>query len=133
MKEKQEYLIEIRRTLLPYILLCLASCIGAYLGGKPQVMLGLFVGMVVGVVYFLMMSSRVQKSLELPVHKAVWYMRSGWVIRVAFILMVFIATLHYSQLNFPAVLAGFFLLHFAILFHPLVMVLRLKGNGSKEK
>lgn len=133
MKEKQEYLIEIRRTLLPYILLCLASCVGAYLGGKLQVMLGLFEGMVVGVVYFLMMSSRVQKSLELPMQKAVWYMRIGWFIRVAFVLMVFIATLRYSQVDFPALLAGFFLLHFAILVRPLLMVLRLKSNASKGK
>lgn len=122
----QEYVLEIRRTVVPYLLFGMINCIGVVFAGKPGLLPGLMLGIAAGVVYFLMMSRRVKKSAELSVSRAVWHMRIGWIVRFGFVIVIFIVSFNHPHIDIWATFTGFFLLHVVIVFNAIVMALKQK-------
>ena len=65
-----------------------------------------------------------KKSIELPVAKAVSSMRTGWLIRLSFIVLMFVLAARLQQINLWSAVAGLFSLHAVLLFNAVVFIIR---------
>lgn len=123
----EEYLGHVRRvSLYAAILGCLAAG-GTLAGGQLRPASGLLVGTVASLIYFWLMSYRVLRSAALPPHKAVGYMRGGWLVRLSFITLVLALCTALPGVSFPAVVAGLFVVQAAELLDAAV----LAGRGAR--
>ncbi|MDR3592253.1 MAG: ATP synthase subunit I [Negativicutes bacterium] len=120
----QEFTIEVKRTLgqIAALLALLAGC--SWLMGHAAAIPGLFLGGAASAVYFLLMSYRIRRSAALPPAKAVAYMRSGWMVRLSFIVLILILSLKIPQINFAAAVAGLFSLQIVVVFNAILIVAR---------
>lgn len=130
----QEYFIEVRRTLVRLVLwgiaASLAMCAAGYGGFVP----GFAVGVTASIVYYILMCYRVRKCAELPVPKAVAYMRAGWLVRLCFIVLVLALSVRLPGVNFWASVAGLFSLHAVMVINAAVLIIKgvLKMAESKQ-
>lgn len=98
--------------------------------------LGFIVGAGASIVYFILMSYRILKSLEVMPSKAVSYMRAGWLIRLIFVILVLILALKIPDIHFLAAIVGLFSLQFIIVLEAALFVSRhytSKGANSVRK
>ncbi|WP_312420416.1 ATP synthase subunit I [Anaerospora hongkongensis] len=98
--------------------------------------LGFIVGAGASIVYFILMSYRILKSLEVMPSKAVSYMRAGWLIRLIFVILVLILALKIPGIHFLAAIVGLFSLQFIIVLEAALFVSRhytSKGANSVRK
>lgn len=120
----QELLLEVKRTLF-YITVWGALVIAAmYYAGQSYLISGFIFGIICSMVYYLLMSYRVKKSIELPVAKAVSSMRTGWLIRLSFIVLMLVLAAKLQQINLWSAVAGLFSLHAVLLFNAVVYIIR---------
>jgi hypothetical protein len=120
----QEFTIQVKRTLwqMAALLALLTGC--AWLTGHAAALPGLFLGGVASALYFLLMSYRVRRSAVLPPEKAVAYMRSGWLVRLSFVVLVLILSLKIRQIDFAAAVVGLFSLQIVVFFNAVLIVAR---------
>lgn len=104
----QDFALEIKRTLYQLAIWAIVTSLGAYLAGYPQWIPGLLTGVAASMLYFLQLCYRVRKSADMPISKAVTYMRIGWLLRLGFILLILIISVHTAWINFWAAVAGLF-------------------------
>lgn len=124
----QEYIIQVRRTLLQMGLLVVLLAVGAVGTGHTLVVPGLLLGTLGSSVYFLLMCFRVKRSATLSPEAAVVYMRSGWFIRLFFIVLILILSLHISQINFIAAVVGLFSLHLVLVLNAILVITKSLFN-----
>ncbi len=127
----QDYVIEVKRTVLQMIVWGLFVGVSAYAAGLDNVVPGLALGIATSMIYFLLMCYRVKKSAEMPLHKAIAYMRSGWLVRLAFVVLMLVLAVGISNINFGAAIVGLFSLHIVILFNAVVLVVQGVFNQKK--
>jgi len=116
----QQFVGEIKHLLAQVAGWSLALCFFAYFSGAAYLIPGVLAGTLTSIVYFLLMSYRIQRSMKLPLAKAVTYMRIGWMIRLAFVLVMLIISIRISQLHFWAAVVGLLSLHFIILLNAII-------------
>ena len=104
----QEFVIEVRRTLIHMLVWAAFVIVSAWTGGKTDLILGLILGITGSILYFLLMCYRVRKSADMAPEKAVTYMRVGWLIRLSFIVAILIVSLKVPSVNFLAAVVGLF-------------------------
>jgi ATP synthase I chain. len=108
---------------LAALILCIAGC-------RDKIP-GFLVGTVISLVYGLLICYRVQRSASLPPRKAAAYMRTGWLLRLAFIVLALVWALKVPLLNFGAVVAGLLSLQVIIFLNGFYLVIRhLLGKES---
>lgn len=130
----QEYRWEVKRILMQIVLWSIALCSGAYAAGYGSWLPGLAIGTATSAVYFLFMSCRVRKSVELPPRKAIFYMRVGWVIRLTFILLMLILSVQVPVIHFWAAVAGLFSLQAVLLLNGGMLILKsILGSTGKYR
>lgn len=88
---------------------------GMWISGSQAEIPGFLLGVVAGCIYFALMAFRVKYSVTLPVSKAVWSMRMGWIIRLIFILLVLILSMTVPLFHFVAAVVGLFSLYIVVL------------------
>ncbi|HEY3426457.1 MAG TPA: ATP synthase subunit I [Negativicutes bacterium] len=118
----QEYIIEVKRTLLQMAAWGVVTCGVAYVAGYSQMIVGLTVGTVTSMIYFLLMCYRVHKSVDLPSARAVAYMRLGWLVRLSFVVLMLVLSVHIAQIHFGAAVVGLFSLNIVMLGNAVVSV-----------
>lgn len=128
----QDYVIEVRRTLIQMTLWGLFVGGSAFVAGMHNILPGLALGTVTSMIYFLLMCYRVKKSSTMPVHKAIAYMRAGWLVRLAFLVLMLVLAVSISDIQFfGAAIVGLFSLHIVILFNAVVLVVQEVINPKK--
>lgn len=99
-----------------------------WLAGHGDKILGYLVGTAVSAVYFLLICYRVRRSAALPTRQAVVYMRTGWLIRLSFIVLVLAWSLKVPAINFAAAVAGLLSLQIVLFLQGLFMIMKRYGK-----
>lgn len=120
----QEYTKEMKRTLLQMIAWGIFICGSAYFAGYGSRIPGLVIGIVSSIIYCLLLWYRVLKSTEMSVHKAIFYMRVGWLIRLFFVAIMLLLALRMPMLDFGSAVIGLFTLQIVIVLNAFVSVAR---------
>ncbi len=128
------YVDQVRRTLLHLLALGLFMILSALLSEKVLVIPGLLTGWTSSVVYFLLMCRRVKQSAELPPEKALTSMRAGWLLRFGFMIAMLVLSVHVPGIDFWAAVVGLFSLHIVLLVNAVCIVVSgLIANLGKPK
>jgi len=104
----QDYTLEIKRTLCQLAVWALIAAIGAWAAGHAHWIPGLLTGVGASALYYLQMAYRVRKTADMPISKAVNYMRVGWLLRLGFLLLILILSVHTTVIHFWAAVTGLF-------------------------
>ena len=128
----QEYVVEVRRTLMHMVFWGVLVSVGAYLSGFIFVLPSLLMGIATSIIYFLLMCYRVKKSVVMPPHEAVAYMRVGWLVRLVLVILMLILSTRISNMNLWAAVVGLFSLHIVLFFNAVVLVIQ-EFATRKEK
>ncbi len=97
---------------------------GLYFAGHGDKIAGFLAGAAISAVYGLLVCYRVRRSASLPPQKAVAYMRTGWLIRLAFIVLALAWSLKVPSFHFGAVVAGLLSLQIIIFLNGFYLVFR---------
>lgn len=97
---------------------------GLLVTGHGAKILGLLVGAFTSVVYLLLACYRVRRAAALPTRQAVAYMRTGWFIRLAFIVLMLTAALKAPVVDFVFAVVGLLSLQAAIFLNGLFLVVK---------
>ena len=119
--ETIKFVTNIKRTLLVLLILLLMSVGMIYAIGYVKIAGGLFLGMMIGGLYFLLMSWRIYRASQLSKAQAIVHMRAGWWVRFSFILLALLFSVYFSAIDFWAVVAGLISLHLVIVINALVI------------
>ncbi|MBC8015712.1 MAG: hypothetical protein H7X79_08210 [Sporomusaceae bacterium] len=120
----QEYTREMKRTLLQMLVWGILICGSAYFAGHGWRIPGLVMGITSSIIYCLLLWYRILKSADMPVHKAVFYMRLGWGIRLFFIAIMLFLSLRIPALDFGSAVVGLFTLQIVIISNAVVFVVK---------
>lgn len=126
----QEYTREMRRTFLQMMAWGIFICGTAYFTGNGWRVPGLVLGIGSSILYFLLLWYRVLKSTDMPVHKAILYMRIGWLIRVIFVIMALFLSLKLPNIDFVAAVVGLFTLQIVIVGNAVIFVVKNLLNSK---
>lgn len=85
---------------------------------------GLLVGAVTSAVYLLLICYRVRRAAALPTREAVAYMRTGWFVRLAFIVLMLTVALKVPVVDFLFAVVGLLSLQIAIFLNGLFLVVK---------
>jgi hypothetical protein len=118
----QEYVIEIKNTILQMIIWGICICTAAYIAGQSEKILGLFMGFFTSMTYFLLMCYRINKSAEMPVNKALLYMKVGWLMRLGFIVAMLLLSLKIPAIDFWSAVFGLFTLQIILFLQAILIV-----------
>ena len=122
MRKMQDYVIEIRRTLLQMTAWGIFICASAYFKGDGWRLPGLSIGITTSMVYFLLMCYRVKQSAAMPVHKALVYMRVGWLIRLSFVVLMLVLSVKIPIIDFGSAVVGLFTLQIILFLNAIAIV-----------
>jgi len=131
MMHMQEYVIEVKRTLLQIMVWGTIICTIAYFSGLSSRIPGLILGVSTSMIYFLLMCYRVSKSADLPVAKAVLYMRLGWFIRLIFIALMLLLSIKIPSFDFLSAVIGLFSLQVIMIGNASVFVVKSFVSSSR--
>ena len=120
----QEYVIEIKRTLLQVLLWGAILCGVAYFLNQVWRIPGLLMGIGTSMIYFLLMCYRVSKSATMSVSKAISYMRIGWLLRLTFIGIMLLLSIKIPSLDFLSAVIGLFSLQVVIVTNAGIMIVK---------
>jgi hypothetical protein len=118
----QEYVIEIRKTVLHMFVWGISICVVAYFMGLSERLAGLSIGIFTSIVYFLLMCYRIQKSADMPIHRALLYMRVGWLMRLLFIVVMLLLSVKIPGIDFWSAVFGLFTLQIVMFLQAVVIV-----------
>ena len=118
----QEYIVTIKKTILLMATWGIFICTAAYLTGQSERLAGLAIGIFTSIVYFLLMCYRINKSADMPVHRALLYMRVGWLIRLLFIVMMLLLSVKMPGIDFWSAIFGLFTLQIIMFLEAAVIV-----------
>jgi hypothetical protein len=111
----REYRVEIKRTVLQIAIWSATVSTSAWISGKEAVIPGFLVGVLTSTVYFLLMCYRIRRSADMPIKQAISYMRTGWGIRFAFIVMMLYLSANVPWIDFWAAVLGLFSLYVVLI------------------
>lgn len=127
------YVVQVRRTLLQLLALGLFMTLSALAADQTLVIPGLLIGWTSSVIYFLLMCRRVKQSAELPPGQALASMRAGWLIRLGFIIAILVLSVRVPGIDFWAAVVGLFSLHIVLLINAVyIVVCGLIANFGKQ-
>ncbi|BBB91523.1 MAG TPA: ATP synthase subunit I [Methylomusa anaerophila] len=126
MQTKQGYMNdftgEIRRTVWGVLAWGLVTLLGAYLTERQRLVPGFLLGFAASIIYYTLMCFRIKRSVDLPPERAIGYMRSGWLIRLSFIVMILIISLRIPGVDFWSAVVGMFSLQIVFLLNAAIIV-----------
>ncbi len=120
----QEYVVEIKKTILKMIIWGISTCTAAYIAGYSGKIPGLVIGISTSVIYFLLMCYRINKSANMPINRALLYMRVGWLIRLSFIVMMLLLSVKIPGIDFWSAVFGLFTLQIILFLQAVVLIIK---------
>lgn len=118
----QEYVVEIKKTIMQMIVWGILICASAYFTGNSEKIVGLTMGIFTSVIYFLLMGYRIKKSAEMPVNRALLYTKVGWLIRLSFIVAMLLLSIKLPGIDFWSAVFGLFTLQIILFLQAVVLV-----------
>ena len=118
----QEYVIEIKKTIIQMMIWGSSICAAAYLTGYSGKITGFIIGIFTSVIYLLLMSYRVKRSSEMPVKRAILYTQIGWLIRLGFIVTMLLLSIKLPGIDFQSAVLGLFTLQIVLFLQAVVLV-----------
>jgi len=131
MKQMQEYVIEVKQTLLQIAVWAIMICSAAYFLGFSWRIPGLMLGVMTSIVYFLLMCYRVSKSADMSVPKAISYMRLGWLMRLSFVSLMLLLSIKVPMFDFVSAVIGLFSLQVIIIAKASMIVVKNFLHSSR--
>ena len=128
----QEYIVEVKRTLLQIIAWGIFVCASAYFTGSGWRIPGLILGMLTSMIYFLLMCYRVKKSADMSVPKAISYMRLGWLLRLSFVAIMLVLSIKIPIFDFLSAVIGLFSLQVVIIGNAGIIIMKSFFGPSKS-
>ena len=120
----QEYVIEVKRTLLQITVWTIMICSAAYFAGLSWRVPGLLLGSVTSMIYFLLLCYRVSNSASMSVPKAISYMRLGWLMRLSFIALMLLLSIKIPLFDFLSAVIGLFSLQMVMIANASMVVVK---------
>ena len=124
MTHMQEYVIEVKKTVLQITVWGVIICAAAYFHGDSWRIPGLVMGVVTSMIYFLLMCYRVRKSATMSVLKAISYMRLGWLMRLSFVSLMLLLSIKIPFFDFISAIIGLFSLQIVIIVNASIVVVK---------
>ena len=124
MRQMQEYIVEVKRTLLQMMALGIVLCGSAYLSDGGWRIPGLILGVITSMIYFLLMCYRVKKSADMSVPKAISYMRLGWLLRLSFVAIMLVLSIKIPVFDFLSAVIGLFSLQMVMVGYAGVIIMK---------
>ncbi len=121
---EQEFAAGVKRLLLHMAVLVAVLAAGLLAAGHGEKVSGLIVGAVTSATYFLLICYRVRRAVAMPPREAVAYMRTGWFVRLAFIVVMLAVALKVPAIDFIFAVIGLLSFQIAILLDGLYLVVR---------
>ena len=118
----QEYVVEIKKTILQMMVWGICTCVAAYIAGLSGKIPGLAIGIFTSMIYFLLMCYRVNKSADMPVNRALLYMKVGWLMRLSFIVIMLLLSVKIPGIDFWSAVFGLFTLQIILFLQAVVLV-----------
>ncbi len=118
----QEYVVEIKKTILQMAVWGIGICAAAYITGHAGRIPGLIIGVFTSVIYFLLMCYRVNNCADMPVNRALLYMKVGWLIRLSFIVIMLLLSVKIPGIDFWSAVFGLFTLQIILFLQAVVLV-----------
>ena len=131
MKHMQEYVIEVKKTVLQIMVWAVIICSTAYFVGLGWRIPGLILGVITSIIYFLLMCYRVSKSANMSVPKAISYMRLGWLMRLSFVLLMLLLSIKVPIFDFVSAVIGLFSLQVIIVVNASMIVAKSFLSSGK--
>lgn len=131
MKHMQEYVIEVKKTVLQIMVWAVIICSTAYFAGFGWRIPGLILGVITSIIYFLLMCYRVSKSANMSVPKAISYMRLGWLMRLSFISLMLLLSIKVPMFDFVSAVIGLFSLQVIIVVNASMIVAKSFLSSGK--
>lgn len=126
----QEFFSEVKRMLWLMLLWAVAVLTGMYLSKTIFLMSGFLLGFFTIVIYYLLTCYRIKKTIELPLEKAVSYMRAGWAMRLVFLVLMLAVSVHMPNFSFWGAVAGMFSMHIVMFFNAVFFI--IKGFAARK-
>lgn len=120
----QELLQEVKSTLFHMIAWSILVITAMFCVGWGYLIPGFIFGIICSIIYYLLMSYRIKRSVELPVAKAVSSMRTGWLVRLSFVILMLVLAARLQQINLWSAVAGLFSLHIVLLFKTVIFIIK---------
>ena len=127
----QEYIVEVKRTLLQMVAWGAVICGIAYFTGLGWRIPGLILGLVTSLMYFILMCYRIGKSAEMTVPKAISYMRLGWLLRLSFVALMLVLSIKIPLFDFLSAVIGLFSLQAVMIGNAGVIIVKGFFRPSK--
>jgi len=124
MRYMQEYVSEIKKTLLQITVWGVLICGIAYFSGLSWRIPGLMLGVMTSMIYFLLLCYRVRNSATMSVPKAISYMRLGWLMRLSFILLMLLLSIKIQFFDFVSAIIGLFSLQIIMIANASLFVVK---------
>ncbi|AJQ25918.1 ATP synthase subunit I [Pelosinus fermentans] len=118
----QEYVVEIKKTIMQMLVWGSLICAAAYFTGHSEKISGLIIGIFTSAIYFLLMGYRIKKSAEMPVNQALLYTKIGWLIRLSFIVAMLLLSIKLPGIDFWSAVFGLFSLQIVLFLQAVVLV-----------
>ncbi len=119
-----EYVTYIKKTIIKLFIWCLVVSSILVLTAEVNNIVGFILGSVASILYFLLMAYRIKNSAEMPVDKAVNYMRIGWLLRLTFLIITLILSVKMPQVNFLFAILGVFSLQIVLTINSVMVVVK---------
>ena len=113
----------------------LVVVLGGFLSGRQSLLPGFGLGFLASISYYLLLSLRVRKLVDLPPEKAVGSMRMGWIVRLSLMTLVLILALNMPGIDFLSTVIGLFSFQLVLLVQTILLVaaeLRKVRAGSNK-
>jgi hypothetical protein len=127
----EEYILEVKRTLLQIMIWGAMIASGAYFSDLSWRIPGLLLGTSTSMIYFLLMCYRVKNSAEMSVPKAISYMRLGWLLRLSFIALMLILSIKIPLFDFISAVIGLFSLQVVIIGNAGIVIVKSFCGSAK--
>jgi hypothetical protein len=121
---EQDFTAGVKRLLLHMAILVAATALGLLAAGHGGKITGLVFGAVTSATYFLLICYRVRRVAAMPAREAVAYMRTGWLVRLAFIVVMLAVALKVPAVDFIFAVIGLLSFKIAILLNGLYLIVR---------
>lgn len=114
----------------------LVVVLGGCLAGRQHLLPGFGLGFLASISYYLLLSLRVRKLVDVPPEKTAAYMRMGWIVRLSLIILVLILALNMPGIDFLSTVIGLFSFQFVMVVQTILLVaaeLRKVRAGLNKK
>ncbi len=121
---EREFAAGVKNLLRNMALLVAVLTIALLATGHGEKILGLVAGAATSATYFLLICYRVRRAAAMPAREAVVYMRTGWLVRLAFVIAMLAVALKVPAIDFIFAVVGLLSFQIAILLNGLYLVAR---------